>query len=248
MKDFAPICGQSDLRNQQYLENYSPQKFFDALVSSQSPIIFDVGAHRGESVRFFKEIYPSATIYSFEPDFENFKVLQDVCQEFNLVNCGAGKCLTINAAVAEKDGEVRFFRQGISHLGGLLPINKRSKDSLGYAETAENMPVLVSAVCLDSFCANNAIDKIDILKIDVQGYEIGVLEGAKNVLKNTQCCSVEISLYDFYDRSSNLKDVEQMMQNAGLALWDIPKISKNPKTLRTDWLELVYVRNINTVE
>lgn len=124
-----------------------------------------------------------------------------------------------------------------------MPINKRSEDSLGYAEKALNQSISVQAITLDQFFIENRLQHIDLLKIDVQGFETAVLSGAKKALQETSCCTVEVSFYDFYENSSSLFLVEQAMQNAGMILWDISKVSKNPKNLRTDWAELVYVRH-----
>lgn len=67
--------GSSDKRNLEYSQNFSAKKFFDNLISSSNPIIFDIGAHKGESINFFKSIYDTAKIYSFEPEPENFILL-----------------------------------------------------------------------------------------------------------------------------------------------------------------------------
>lgn len=242
MKNPVPTCGQSDQRNKEYNDHYSPEKYFRSLVSTNAPLIFDVGAHRGESVLFFKEIFPESTIYSFEPEPENFRALKEVCQSYNFASTEAGETRCFNFAIAESDSEMSFYQQEHSHLGGLIPINQSSKDSLGYAARALNREIIVPTRSLDSFCKEYAITTIDVLKIDVQGYEIGVLSGATDVLKRTTICSVEVSLYDFYQESSALLAVERIMQAAEMSLWDISKVSKNPKSFRTDWVELVYKR------
>jgi len=237
MKAPIPACGESEQRNADYMESYSPDKFYKSLVGKVKPVIFDIGAHQGESVRFFKEIYPDCTIYSFEPIPENFSVLRSVAMEF-----GEG-CITHQMGIADKEGRLPFYRQSISHLGGFLRINNESKDSLGYASKAENEPIEIEVSTIDKFCYKNRIEYIDILKIDTQGYEIGVLNGAKEILRNTTCCTVEVSLYDFYEKSSSLYQVDKIMATEGHKLWDISNISKNPKNYRTDWVELVYVNS-----
>ena len=234
-------CGGSDKRNAEYLEAFTPLRFFQSLVPQSAPVILDVGAHRGESVRFFKEVFPQCDIYSFEPDPENFAELEKCCFEINATFFG-GRAVAINQAVGDQTGTVKFFKQDISHLGGLLPINKRSEDSLGYAEKALNQSIYVQAITLDQFFIKNRLQRIGLLKIDVQGFETAVLNGAKKVLQKTNCCIVEVSFYDFYENSSSLLLIEQAMLDAGMLLWDILKVSKNPKNLRTDWAELVYVR------
>lgn len=240
MKSAAPKCGSSDARNHEYLKSYSPDKYFKYLIKKSAPVIFDIGAHRGESVRFFKEIFPEGQIYSFEPDPDNFPELEKCCAEIN--GCSGG-CFPINKAVGEVSGPAVFYKQSISHLGGLLPINNASTDSLGYAQRALNSQIKVETTTVDQFSQNINLDLIDLLKIDVQGFEIGVLRGAKRMLHKTNCCSVEVSLYDFYEKQTALLLVEQEMQQAGMKLWDISKLSKNPKNYRTDWMELVYVKN-----
>jgi FkbM family methyltransferase len=241
----VPTCGSSDQRNQEYLVNYSPEKYYQSLVTTPAPIIFDVGAHRGESVRFFREIFPGSKIYSFEPDPDNFKYLDDVCQSLtSQASVGEGSCLAFNLGVAETEGTLPFYRQSISHLGGLLPINYKSQDSLGYAAKAPNQLIEIEVTTVDRFCHGQGIKAIDILKIDVQGYEIGVLTGANQILKQTSCCTVEVSLYDFYEGSTSLLQVEQLMQQSGHRLWDISKVSKNPRNFRTDWVELVYRNHV----
>lgn len=229
----VPQCGSSDLRNVEYEKNFTSKKFFDALVSSDSPTIFDVGAHKGESVLFFKHIYPTASIYSFEPEPSNFEALSLVARTH--------KSLAFNLAIGDSDETVDFYRQSLSHLGGLVPINKDSTDSLGYAAKAKNEKIKIRKIRLDTFVKENNVVHIDVLKIDVQGFEVGVLQGSLEALKLTDCVTVEISLYDFYrnERYSFLK-VEQLMALAGFCLWDFSKVSKNPKNLRTDWVEVVY--------
>ena len=50
----TPACGASDKRNTEYESAYSPKKFFDIIISTHEGItIFDIGGHRGESIRFF---------------------------------------------------------------------------------------------------------------------------------------------------------------------------------------------------
>lgn len=231
----VPKCGASDQRNIEYEKNYSPKRFFDFLVAEINPIIFDIGAHQGESIEFFKAIYPSSVIYSFEPNPDNYTILAHRAKtEPNVFPC--------NIAIGSDNTTATFYKQDVSHLGGLLPINSESKDSLGYASKAQNAPIDVRMQRLDSFCNENDIPRIDILKIDTQGFECEVIKGAKGILSNVKCVTVEISLYDFYQAksSSPLLNIEQLMSESGFALWDISKISKNPKNLRTDWIECVY--------
>ncbi|PPT79008.1 methyltransferase [Xanthomonas arboricola pv. populi] len=228
----SPICGTSDLRNEEHARAYSPRRFFDQLLTTNAPLIVDVGAHRGESIQHFKSIYPDCQLYSFEPDPQNFAELEKVAAQFGTT--------TMCVALGEKEEVGHYYRQSISQLGGLLPVNADSIDSLGYARQASNEEIVVSKTTLDKACAALRIAQVHILKVDVQGFERQVLEGATAILKHTDCAVIEIGLYDFYGKTNSFVEVVNLMQASGFSLWDIAKLSKNPKSLRTDWIEVVY--------
>ncbi len=244
MNNAVPFCGGSDDRNRKYEENYTPEKFYRPIIPSESPLILDVGAHHGESVEFFKAIFPNSTIYSFEPDPDNYKLLKDFCDNINLNNTQSGLIHPVNMGIAEKEGTMSFYKQSISHLGSFLPVNRHSKDSLGYASSANNNVIEVSVTSLDAFCSQSNVRNVDLLKIDVQGYEVAVLKGAMQTLPKVRCCTIEVNFFDFYQNSSSLLEVETIMNKSCHRLCDIAKVSKNPKNLRTDWVELVYINQL----
>lgn len=230
---YSPSCGAFHQRNEQYAKVFSVRRFFDRLVTSPTPTILDVGAHRGESIRFFKSIYPQSSLISFEPDPDNFAELEKVARQFD--------SKAIQVALGDTMGEkCSYYRQSISHMGGLLPIDARSTDSLGYAQQATNERIAVRKTTLDSALADLGISHVNILKIDVQGCESKVLEGAASTLARTDCVIVEVLLYDLYGKTNSFAEVVNLMDRMSFSLWDIANLSKNPKNLRTDWIELVY--------
>ena len=229
----VPECGASDGRNHDYNQAFTSEKFYSLLVGTDSPLIIDIGAHVGETIRYFKNIFPKSEILSFEPDVVNFEKLKQVAGEFG-VEC-------FNFALGSESGEKTFYKQEHSHLGSLKEIDIHSKDSLGYAERAKNEERVVKCLTLDTFILNKDIKKIDLLKIDVQGFELDVLKGAKKALEISSAVSVEISLFDFYKREDRkLGSIINIFEDLGFELYDIIKISKNPSNLRTDWFEGIF--------
>jgi len=232
----VPKCGSSDVRNEEYEKNFSYQKYYQLLVEKNNPVVFDVGGHQGESVKFFRSLFESAEIYTFEPEPGNYEILKKVATD--------SKVHAFNLAMSNVAATVPFYKQDISHLGGLRPINEDSSDSLGYAERAKNEEIEVQSTTIDLFCAQRGIEYIDLLKIDVQGHEVEVLEGADRMLSKTTCVTVEVSLYDFYGvRPMAFLNIETRMVEQGFSLWDLAKISKNPRSFRTDWFEVVYKKS-----
>ena len=68
-------------------------------------------------------------------------------------------------------------------------------------------------ITLDNYCLQNNIEKIDILKIDTQGYEDKVLQGSQEILKKEIVYSVEseIMLDDVYEKYFTFNDLEKFL-------------------------------------
>jgi len=109
---------------------------------------------------------------------------------------------------------------------------------LGYAESEISTTVNVEVARGDTFMKKHNISGIDLLKIDVQSNEVKTLQGFSFLLDTIKAIFVEVSMYDFYESRSSIKRVEESLPN--FELFDIYEISKNPKTLGTDWVTLVY--------
>jgi len=82
-------------------------------------------------------------------------------------------------------------------------INVHSVDSLVCASKAQNLEIKVEATTLDKVISGLKESSVDILKIDVQGFEVGVLEGARRALNKVKVVMIEVSLYDFYGNSKS---------------------------------------------
>lgn len=134
----------------------------------ESSVFFDVGANLGAiCLPIAKAV--SADIHVFEPSKLIFGYLANNVQKNNLKN------ITLNNnAVHSCDGkEITFFEVEHKHGGSSL------------AATYNNQPnYLVKTISLDAYCERNDIPSIDVLKIDVQGFEVEVLKGCKRLLNN----------------------------------------------------------------
>lgn len=232
--------GHSKARNKEFEEKFSRERLFQHVVSTDKPVIFDIGAHRGESVAYLKRLFPQSSIFSFEPDPESFAILSSKPNE------GVSY---FNVAVSDMDGSAPFYRNHISHTNSLLKVNFSSRDSIGIAKAVAendhayfagfNEEVQVATTRLDTFLTCHSIDHIDLLKIDVQGAERRVLEGGG--LQTTRVIILEVSFYDYYEQNTTFMDVEQILLPIGFRLFSISEISNNPMNGRTDWAEVVYL-------
>ena len=132
--------------------------------------IWDVGAHKGETTRYFANEFPQATIRSFEPISENYELLLQNC--IKLENHNAH-----NFALGNENTKTKIYLQGASVIHSLREdLNKPSDEH----SKSEDIEVKTIDYLIQKFSCKN----IDLLKIDVEGYEPTVLEGASNCLAN----------------------------------------------------------------
>lgn len=145
------------------VETYE-QKIWNLLMAQIHPgdVAVDVGAFVGlYTIALAKRVGPSGRVVSFEPDRENFMALK-AHVELNSVSAWVE---LIQAAVAAQDGTVAFQAGG------------GSESHMSYVPL--NGVQMVRCVCLDAMFADR---QLNILKIDVEGYEEEVLHGAINPL------------------------------------------------------------------
>ena len=232
--------GQSKKRNQEYEKEFPPSRLFHSLIRSKSPVIIDVGAYHGESYEHYRDIFPDATIYSFEPDPESFAILIDETRKNH--HC-------FNIAIFDSSGSIPFYQNPISHTNSPYKVNTESRDSirLNVARGPNNSPlynteILVEAKTLDQVVAEELINHIDILKIDVQAAEVAVLHGAEKSLHITEVVVIEISFFDYYENNSSFGQIEELLCPTGFSLFSIINTSQNPMNGRTDWVEAVYTK------
>jgi len=239
MKD----VGDFDKRNSEFESKFNREIILQNSIRTSKPVIIDVGGHKGQSIDYLTKLFPDCTIYSFEPDPDSFMILQK--KESNAVR-------VYNMAVSNKNGKLRFFKNSISHTNSIFKVNLNSIDSIRATKERSlsnstyideiNKEIEVESIVLNKFINNNDIEHIDLLKIDVQGAEVEVLKGAElSVIDNI---IIEISFYDFYEKSSTFLDIEEILIPEGFYLFSILDISHYPLNGRTDWVEVLYKRNL----
>ncbi len=234
-------CGEFDKRNKEFEEQFNKESYFQRLLLNDSDldstkntgegkIIFDVGAHSGESASFFNTLFPQAKIYSFEPIPEMVSKIR----ELNISNH-----VVEEIALSNFDGVENFNVQDISHLSSLHKVNKDSEQSLGYHLNESHRTIEVDVMRGDSYIKQKGIEAIDLLKMDVQANEVNTLEGFSDCVHLINALLVEVSFYDFYEIKSSIGSIENNISD--FELYDIYEVSKNPKTMGTDWASLVYI-------
>jgi len=133
--------------------------------------IVDVGANIGFYAKKFSELTGSnGSVTCFEPDDYNYlRLLQTI---HNLPNVKS-----LKAAVSSTTGQLEFYTSP-----------DKNVDHRAYAHDEFATKYTVDCISLDEYLGENA--KVDILKVDVQGFEMQVYAGAKNILENNQTIKI----------------------------------------------------------
>jgi FkbM family methyltransferase len=133
------------------------------------PIIFDVGANIGQTTHDLVRYFPHSSIYCFEPVSESFERL---CLTYrNYKNVRPQK-----TALGDQECTATIQLHSDSELNTLVVNGRRSN---GLTDKSE----VVVVTTVDNFCRKNGISEIDLLKMDVQGYESKVIGGAIETLR-----------------------------------------------------------------
>jgi FkbM family methyltransferase len=170
-------------------------------------VIFDVGAHHGETACEYRRLFPRATIYSFEPFAESFAVLERSAAELGNVHA-------INAALSDGIGEAEFHSNVGTGTNSLLPIAPGADEAWpGLMRPKER--VRVATTTLDAFCESRSIGAIDLLKLDVQAGEPRVFRGGERMLRRGAVGLVftEIITAPSYDGQIELHEFLKMMRD-----------------------------------
>lgn len=143
-------------------------------------VIFDIGANFGYYTLLLSKKFPDNKVYSFEPDKDNKVLLSENISLNNLNNIKIEEL-----ALSDKSGSVSFVSSKI-HRG-------KSQISSG-----KQYSYKVSMNTLDNYCVENKISEINLIKLDVEGSEIPILRGGKDIISRSK----DITLFIEYNPRS----------------------------------------------
>lgn len=154
--------------------------------------VFDVGANIGELTLLFSRFAGSGVVHAFEPGKECFERLSSVCRAANLRNVHLNKC-----ALADVEGKRNLHVYDDTHLGW-NSLARRPLQNYGI-EVSPPKVEEISATTIDVHCVERVVERIDLLKIDVEGAEFQVMRGAERMLRERRigCVTFEFGQTTF---------------------------------------------------
>lgn len=169
----------------------------------QPQTVIDVGVAYGTFELYEK--FPQANHLLIEPVAECEGFLKNICQKY--------KAQYVIAAAGKSPGSIIInVHPGIQ--GSSILKEMEGSD-------ADGVPREVPMVTLDDLCSEKNLKGSYLIKLDVQGAELDVLEGAKNVLQETEMIILEVSLFEFMVNSPQFYEIVTYMKNQGFVVYDI---------------------------
>lgn len=187
--------------------------------------IVEIGALDAQDSQYFKKVFPAATVYAIEalPDNHDkyLKDLKDI--------------VCINAVVSNINGEVAFYKKEIN---GIHSIYNRGNE---YGSEVINLP----SYRFETLAEMKGINNVDMLKLDVEGATIEVLEGMGDLLSDIKIMHLESESYPFFEGQKLHNEVMKYLEEKGFSMIELTSFPIQPGRLQYDsiWINNTYLNN-----
>ncbi len=191
------------------------------LTTAAAPVIVDGGANCGDTVAEFLRYFPKASVTAFEPQPDRAAGL---VRRFE----GDARVRTIAKALGAEAGPVNLQVTGFDAASSIL-----SPSDVGRSIHGQKLDVVrsvdVPQVRLDTELDTAGVTgTIDILKLDLQGYEVQALRGAAAALARIKLILTEVQFTALYDGAATIGDLDLLMRSAGFELLNLYDLYTQP--------------------
>jgi FkbM family methyltransferase len=176
--------------------------------------VLDVGAHRGDWSRCARRAFPEARFTLVEPRAEMRDALGTFCRESpgsRHVVAGAGARAGERTLAVFPDAD-----------GSSLALTPREVEERGLERR------MVPIVTLDSLFAGGCFPMPEVVKLDVQGFELEALRGAPAVLAAAEVVILEVSFFPFMENWPTVSQVVAFMTEKGYEPYDVCGVLRRP--------------------
>lgn len=189
-------------------------------------LIIDAGANIGQFSLYASLFFPQAQIHSFEPIESVYRILSR--------NIHTNPNITAhNLALGESESKISFNLNSDSQASSSLAQSEHR--SLIFPEKQVVDIIEVQQTTLSSFLKCFSLPKEILLKIDVQGAEHLVLQGASSVLSQIDYILLEASVVPLYKGEMSLNEIITYTESLGYSLYSVINAGRSPK--RGDYIE-----------
>lgn len=167
-------------------------------------VIFEIGSLHGNDMKRLKDSYPDSEIHIVEAHPVLAKRIKQKYPTFNVYEFAA----------TDKNGEVIF--NGVND-----EIKNQGISSLHERKNVNYTKYTVEGKRMDTFLEEANVHEIDIIKIDVEGHSLEVLQGFGEKIQNIKCIHIENEHLPIWDNQKVYADVEKYLVSKGFILMSI---------------------------
>lgn len=196
--------------------------------------VVDIGANEGQWIDSLTKLVPVSGIWIFEPNPEAMKVCKRRLERLSGISY-------FDVAVGDVASQIELHVTASSDFSSVLQPRSEFLQSHYGANAADVVNTIkVKSCTLDSLVPES--QWVDLLKIDVQGFERAVLAGARRVLSKTSTVLIEANLLSHYAGDDTLPALWNELAGCGFSFWNFspPYLGKDGRAL---WADAVFVKS-----
>jgi FkbM family methyltransferase len=224
------LLGSVLLRRAHLGEALNARRFAGWLIQAGIETVIDVGAHTGEFASGIKAVLPDSVLYSFEPQPAQYAQLVARMRRYSNAHA-------FNVALGSTSGERVLHQSRFTKASSLLPMTDLHRTA--FAWSADGPDIIVHVRTLDELLPRDLRGGV-LLKLDVQGFEVEVLRGARETLERADHVLVETSVGGtLYEGEATFDDVYALLKAAGFryaGTWDQMCDPRTDEPLQVDAL------------
>ncbi len=197
-------------------------KYFELLSTSfDHNLLIDVGGFEGNWTELCLQQKPNSKIKIFEPNLENYRL---ICEKFQ-----SNKEIEVfNLGVSNTKASLTYYNilSNQSHVRGISGFVFRPiYNNYNYSK------IEIDVVKLDDIIKEN----VDYIKIDTEGFELNVIEGCEELLKNKKIKFIQFEYGGtFKDKNISLNDIISFLKKYDYVVYNI---DKNEKLIKIDYFK-----------
>jgi FkbM family methyltransferase len=176
------------------------------IIGNENLTLFDVGANVGQTIQAFQEKFNTSEIHAFEPGSLAFSQLSS---KFSSVENVTVNMLALGSTTEKKT----FHENTYTEMSSFLQLGDIG---WGRIQSLTEVPVMRG----DEYCMSKSITKIDLLKIDTQGFDFEVIKGFSAMLEvgAVHIVYFEVTFMELYDNLPNFGEIYQYLTSFGFHL------------------------------
>ena len=220
-------------------QRITPHDWMDAVeaylpIERDRTVIIDGGANHGRVAVELAERFRGAIVHGFEPIAEVAQKAQD--------RLGDRPGRIHAMALSDRSGTIPFnVNAGLATSSALVPGSYNRQHHADNVRAVEQREV--PAVSLDDWVADSGLDSIDLLKLDLQGYELNALRGAERLLaeRRIRCILTEVTFVPLYENAPLFGDLDRHLRERGYDLLNLYELWTLHETRQISCCDALYV-------